>query len=357
MNSLLVIILGLGSGQAGSQVGEALVSGDEPGAVAVVPAAAVDPESAEFFIERGPGRVPIGVPRNERLVYDVYVDLPVLGDTRAGNVVLSAGVEPYRPPLAMPGETAQGDEREVGWLKSVATGRALNYTLNHEISVRHLPQDWPRVLLRDTQRGSENRRREMRLGLRDGKWAAEYRKDRHCKGCERREHFVEGSFPWSDDRHCKKCKRGEHRVWRASAERDLPEGAVDMLSAIYLARDFLRHGEQRAQFPLVDRDDVWEVTLLRGSQKVAKTKAGRFLCRKVKLKTAAPEGEDCEDEKFQGLFGIQGDIRIYLHAATGVPVIIEGDIPLGFIDLKARVKLRSFSGTPAGFAALPKRGR
>lgn len=312
-------------------------------------------DAAQLRIDRGEGVLPLLIPRDEHLHFDVEIDVGILGDLDVGDVVLSSGVEraAARLPDARDKERAV-EWREEGWVESVAKGGYMGYQVEHTLRATHLPQAWPSVFLRDTQTGSENRRRELKLGLEDGKFKAWFRNDGHCKGCDNAEHFVEGAWVWSSAAHCKKCKRSDHRTWRDARQRDVPTDSVDMLSAVYLARSLVRDGRDEASFPLVDKQRLWRVTIKSGATKTIDVPAGEFRCRKVELSTKLEAGEKEEEgaEHFQGLFGIQGKLGIWLEERTGVPVLIEGElpIPLPLVDkLDVRVMLRRHEGTPSEF--------
>ena len=60
-----------------------------------------------------------------------------------------------------------------------------------------------------------------------------------------------------------------------------------------------------------------------------------------------------DKDGFTGLFGIRGGIKIFMDAATGVPVLITGELPVPVIGkLDLYVRLKSYSRTPEGFAPL-----
>jgi len=322
-----------------------------------VEAGAGDPTllAGSLRIDRGADRLPIWIPPGEELVFQVVLDLGKLGSLDVGSVTLASGVERYVPGLAGQREdTAQ--ELKVGWLRGSASGGYLGYELDHEITTRINPQAWPRTILRDTQRGSENRRRELLLGWRDGAAVSSYRRDVHCQGCRRREHFVESSLPWSDEHHCDKCRRAEHRVWREGSERAVPEAAIDMLGAVYLARTFMRSGESDARLDMVETDRLWDVTLRRGKRRSIKTRAGVFSSSEILLHSSVPAGEEHTEREFAGLFGIRGELHLWMQDPTGVPVLIEGELPVGdLFDLKVSVVLKEHSGTPQAFARLSGR--
>ena len=299
-------------------------------------------------LDRGESALPLWVPPEETLDFLVEISVGPIRGANVGTVELSTGVEAYRSGLPLPGQRIE-DEGRTGWLRSQAKGGHLGYEVEHEYLSRHLPSAWPRVVFRDTQKGSENRRRELKIGLRDGDTTTVYRRDSHCEWCERREHFVGGAFPWQGEQHCQGCKRGEHRVWVDPETRTLPAESVDMLSAVYLARSLLLEGREQVTFPLVDKTRLWSVTLERGERKVVRTPAGRFDAYKVVLSVQLPEGEPETDSQFEGLFGIRGNIDIWVHATTGVPVAIGGEVPVGPLRLDVSVSLRDFEGTPPAF--------
>ena len=329
---------------------------DVPPATPPVPATpAAEPSKALYLkVERGPGLLPLYVPRGEELRFDVEIDVGI-SNLDVGDVELSSGVDPFR--AGLPGATPNpvaGAER--GWVRSVATGSYLGYRLEHELKTRLLPQAFPSLFHTDSQRGSENRNRELKIGLRENVRVAEFRSDGHCKGCANKEHFIESKWLWGDAEHCKKCKLLEHREWKDPLTRPVPEGTLDMLSAVYLARTLVRERIDSATFPVIDRQKVWEVTVTRDKTKKIETDAGTFECQQVKLSTRflaeENEKEEPSSSQFQGLFGIQGTIQIWLEVHTGVPVLIQGElpIPLPLVDhLDVRVKLKSFKGTPPEF--------
>lgn len=310
-------------------------------------------EEGPLVVSRGAGWDPLVIPRNEELDYDVEIDVGLLGDLQVGRVTLSTGQEPYLAGLPAPGGTIETEPtRRVGWIRSQARGAYLGYELRHELETRHLPQAWPSVLYRDSQAGSENRRRELKLGLLDGHLTAIYRHDGHCKGCRNPEHFVESTWMWGQPYHCGKCKRAEHRVWSGAESREIAPGTVDLLTAVYLARSMIQDGRAESTIPVIDKQKQWILTITRGAMRTIETPAGRFRCALAQLDTRVPPDESrAENSKFQGLFGIQGTIKIWMDVATGIPVLISGELPVPVIQtLDLNVRLRSYRGTPKSFA-------
>lgn len=305
-----------------------------------------------FVMERGEGRQPIRFPRDEELRYSVRLDLGVLGSPSVGVVTMTSKVEPYFSDAAVPHD---GEDRalEQAVVTAKAEGSYAVYTVEEVIATRVLPQLDPRLVHSTVQTGTENRRRELLIGRSAEGPSASYRSDGHCKGCDDRAHFVKSTWPWNDAAHCGGCKRGEHRLWRAPRQRSTPDGVLDMVSAVMLARTMVEQGRADAQFTLLDREKLWDVDLSRGRRGRRKTAAGEFDVVEVLLRTKAA-GDAKEPEKFVGLFGMSGSISIWMHPESGVPVVISGSVPAGPVNLDVSVELVRYRGTTETFRAVVK---
>jgi len=303
----------------------------------------VPPDGVGMVVARGDSE-PLLVPAGEVLEYVVLLDLGI-SDSRVGRYRLSAGVEPFIAGLPVPGQELEGDA-QVGWFRGEASGHYLGFDLEHTLETRILPRAWPRVIHRDTQGGKKGRRHELKLGEQEGATVSWSRKDSHCRGCERREHFVDGLF--TSPHHCTKCQLARHRVWREPETRAVPQDAIDMLSAIYLSRSMLRAGREQLTFPLASGNEVWNLNLIRGGRRAVETPAGTFSCREIRISPSTPEGEE-QEEDFRGLLGVNGTLHMWLEERTGVPVLIGGAVPFGPLDLDVSIELTSFRGTPEEF--------
>ena len=76
----------------------------------------------------------------------------------------------------------------------------------------------------------------------------------------------------------------------------------------------------------------------------------------IVLEPEAFPGEEIGDkaERFEGVFGINGSIHLWVEKKTGVAVRIQGDLPIGgVITLGIDVVLDSFTGAPEGFGPVP----
>lgn len=304
-------------------------------------------------MERGEGLLPIRFPRDEELVYNVQLVLGVLGSPSVGKVTLTARVEPYFKDALVRPDARDAAALEQAVVSAKAEGSYAVYSVEEVISTRVLPQLFPRLVHSTVQSGTENRRRELLIGRDENGSRSSYRSDGHCRGCDDRAHFVKPTWPWQDVAHCSSCKRGEHRVWREPRAKSTPDGVLDMVSAVMLARTMVEQGRADARFTLLDREKLWEVELSRGRRGRRKTPAGEFDVVEVLLNTRAPDAGG-EKEEFVGLFGMHGSISIWMHPESGVPVAITGLVPAGPVTLEVAVELVSHRGAPESFRTVVK---
>mgnify|MGYP000467278971 CR=1 FL=1 len=310
---------------------------DAPKAEETKTVEAAAPEPA-LLLDRGEGELPLPVPRGEELVFRARVRLgPV--DTRVGTITLSSGVEPFRESLLF----AAGDgarDKLTAWVRARAVGNHTFYSMDSTLESRFQPQVWPALVHTMVQKGTENRRREILVGERDGKSVRSYRSDTN-KGAP-----------------------SGTRIWRSARIDPCPPGAVDSIACVYLLRSMLEHKRETLEFPMLDKERLWWVRAELGKAQRISTHAGDFDARPVRLASTKLdpakykeqiddlERPDAADPEFQGPFGIQGDIRLWVESNTGVPVWIEGDLPIGFVTLQLDIQLERFRGTPIGFRPL-----
>ncbi len=297
-----------------------------------------------------------GVPRDERLEYDVEIEIGVLGNPHVGRMTLESGVKPFQSGVLLPSSNAvAGDDLEAAWIRARARGQHMVYKLDELIETSWLPQDFPTLYYRSTQTGSEHRQRQIKIGAQDGAPHGWYRSDRHCKGCQNREHFLKPNWAWSDESHCGRCKRAEHRIWGKPETRSVGPRTVDMLSAVLIARSMVERGEETIAFQVLDKTDLWDIVIRRGERKTIEVPAGKFRAVPLSLTTSVPAGEPVpEDQKFAALFGLHGTLRIWVEEHTGVPLLIAGDVPAGPLNFGVRASLTGYHGTPAGFVRLDR---
>jgi hypothetical protein len=295
------------------------------------PENAVQDEKEFVFDPGGDARV-LRLPVDERLTYRASIELAFV-DASVGKVVQTSEVEPYRSSVLLPSPTDGGEGLKQAVLTLLASGDYGLHSIDSTIETRILPQAWPRILHRVVNKGSDKRSREVMLGIRGDAHVSSYRKDTD-KGAP------EGA-----------------RIWREPKERSIPEGTIDLLSSIYHTRTLMQEGLDSLRFPLLDKDRLWEMTLRRGERRTMETPAGTFDVVEVTLQPKPYPGETISQkkvDKFEGVFGLRGSIHLWAEATTGVPVRIEGELPVGPITLGVDIILEDYEGTPEGFKPLPE---
>lgn len=259
--------------------------------------------------------IPVLAPVGEKLVYRGIL-------TKAG-VSVDAGTATFTV-------TRNDDERIQ--LTACAVGEKFGYTLSTKIisilgTDRLGPQHYEYL-----QQGSESRLKQVDFEPK----SAVYRRYKHCAepDCDIAEHRIDGA-------HCpdRDCRIPAHMHWKIRHEHEFTERHFDMLSAVYFARGLpLEPDAPPIEVPVLNDHDRW---IVRASAKRGgrlRVKAGTFDTVKVILDPAPAPGTTPE-ERFTGLFGLNGTIEIWLDRKTIRPLLVRGQLPFGFMDLSAKVEL------------------
>lgn len=327
-NALGAILAGFGAGGAGLPPQEARTD-EVVASTAGLLEAAAHASPAPFRYEPGAGVPFLLIPRAERLEYKAYMDLGPIG-SHVGRVVQTCTVEEQLPSILL--TKPSGPLGEAASIRLYASGSYLTYEFESTLETRVLPQEWPRVRYASVSKSSRTRRREVLLGTREGAPLSSYRADT-TKGAPK-------GTP----------------IWRPARERSVPEGTLDMLSAIFQARALIREGTPDLVFPLIDSDKLWQLRLRRGEEQRIETSEGTsFDVVEVVLEPSPYPGETQEEKaRFKGVFGIHGSMHLWVETHTGIAVRIQGELPLGGDSSPIRVGidvvLDSYSGTPPEFA-------
>ena len=285
-----------------------------------------------FRFEPGAKVPALLIPRAEELVYRAYLDY-LLGETHVGKVVQTCTVEQQKQPLVATRPVAMG---ETACIKLEAEAEYFMMELSSTLEARILPQDWPRLVYRSESTSSQTRKRELWLGRVEEQARSRFQSDTRTG-----------------------APKGT-RIWKPFKEREVPEGSLDMISAVFMTRALMREGQESLTFPLVDKDRVWQLTLKRGEERKMKVPAGVFEVVEVVLEPAPYPDEKIDPDKleqFEGVFGIQGTIHLWVEKKTGIAVRIQGSIPVKFgTSADVDVELETYSGTPKEFGPLPVEG-
>lgn len=284
---------------------------------------------APFRFEPGAKVPPLLIPRDEELVYRAYLGVAIT-ETHVGKVVQTCKVEELKAPLIATAPVARG---EAASIRLEAEAEYLTMEMSSSLQAKILPQAWPRLLYTSETTSSQTRRRELWIGHVDETPRSSFRSDT-SKG----------------------VPKGSPRRWKEAKEREVPAGSLDMISAVFMTRAMMREKLETLSFPLVDKDRVWLLTLKRGEERRMKLPAGTFDVVEVLLEPEPYPDETIEEEKleqFEGVFGIQGTIHLWVDKTTGIAVRIQGSIPVKFgLTADVDVELESFRGTPPEFAPL-----
>lgn len=288
------------------------------------------------------------LPLDEALGFKVEVTLGPVRGLDVGSVTLVCAQAPAEEKSVDDGAgAASAKPRLIAAIDGLAKGGYLGREVHHTIGVRWYEGSQPRIESFEKLKGSRLSNKEARVGELDGRWQLEFRRDRHCKGCDDKAHFVDGFLPWSNPSHCGDCERGKHRVWKPYKFLDVPPEALDIVSALYFARGFLRSEARSTSISIVNQDELWKVRLERGQAHLIETPAGTFDCVRVLIgpELAAGDGPGKQTgERFEALFGLHGNISLWVDRNSGIPVLIEGTAPFGPFNVHVKASLTSHRG-------------
>jgi hypothetical protein len=111
-----------------------------------------------------------------------------------------------------------------------------------------------------------------------------------------------------------------------------------MLAALYLARAFdLSPGAAPAAIDVIDGEKLWRLTATGKESEVIKVAAGSYTAIPVKF-VSTPLNPSKDKGSFSGLFGMKGNIEIWVEKDTHRIVRIRGTVPLG-ISLNVDISL------------------
>lgn len=278
-------------------------------------------------------------PVRERLVYEGRVE-------KAG-LWLTVGQATFTANRADNGELL---------LEAEAKGSKFGYTLDTTLMSRFaVGSDQPFVHTY-SQKGSEQREKKLMF---EGSDIAFWR-HKHCRleNCEdphhqvKRVNWVGGMIPWGRKKeHCsdRHCGTHAHQVWvlRHTHTTKIPH--VDYLTAIYKARslDFSVSGEPQSVHVVSDTD-LWVIKVSAAKEERIETPAGKFDTIKLVLEPQSDSGDI--KKEFEGLFGLNGAIGVWIDRETHRPVRVQGLLPFAFLNLHAIVELVKAEEVPATVA-------
>jgi len=116
----------------------------------------------------------------------------------------------------------------------------------------------------------------------------------------------------------------------------------DILSTLYFARDIPSEINSTKMMRLIEKRKVWTVKITVTDEKEITLPDNRkFQALLVKIDPIEEIKEP--NEMFRGLFGLEGNITLWVSKEHKIPLMIEGDYTMGFIKLHIMVFLKSWS--------------
>ncbi|MGR3218384.1 MAG: DUF3108 domain-containing protein [Candidatus Anammoxibacter sp.] len=196
------------------------------------------------------------------------------------------------------------------------------------------------LLFTHIQTGSEDRKKKLIFSEKK----IEYLKMKHCKSdgkCHDDSHFT---FKNDAKVHCEGCKDRNHYVWRVRAIHKNKKPTYDLLSALFIARTFdLKYGGKDYDIILADDRDLWKMRIHVVSEEIVETKIGKFDTLLLKLTGSPINGHAKQQKIFTGLFGLKGDMRLWVEKETKIPIRIMGTYPFLF-DVPIEILITSVEG-------------
>jgi hypothetical protein len=283
--------------------------------------------AAPALQEEGPARDPApAFPIGEVLVYEARL---FKGSDLLGGVIGRGEVSCQR---------TTHDGLEAIRCRAEASGEVFGFEVVQALeSVLDASTGAPKVHT-SSQSGTAIARKKTEFG--DGK--AEYWKMKHCKNEEgncQEAHSVDGD---PEKGHCtdRHCGRIEHRRWSLRDTVELPGTTYDPLSVVLAGRrSALGPDHPVEKFPVLVDDRLWEITVRAEDGGEVETPAGTFdtLLLALEPRYLNPKPWH-EKEKFQGPFGLQGEIRIWVDKEDRKPVRVRGKVPFGIV-MDAEIRL------------------
>lgn len=193
------------------------------------------------------------------------------------------------------------------------------------------------LLATNIQSGSEERKKKI-VFFDD---RIEYVKVKHCKlggKCQEATHFNKTN---GAKVHCKGCKDRKHYTWRIRAIHENDKPTYDLLSGLFVARNFdLEVGGKSKEAILVDDRDLWKMNVRAIGEETIETEIGKFETLSLKLTTSPLNDHAKRQETFRGLFGLKGDIELWVEKKSKIPIRIRGTYPIIF-DVPIEVTIKS----------------
>lgn len=147
-------------------------------------------------------------------------------------------------------------------------------------------------------------------------------------------------FDWEHGEIIYKKKSCPEDEYELRAQTPMLPQTRDILSTLYFARSIEPRVGATRVMRLIEKRTIWTVDVTVTEKKQITIADGKtFDALLVKIQPR----QTGDNELFRGLFGLKGDIMLWVTEDKRIPVQIEGDYTLGFFNIKLRVMLQDWS--------------
>jgi len=145
-------------------------------------------------------------------------------------------------------------------------------------------------------------------------------------------------FDWNDKKVIYSKKKFWEDDYTERARTHIMPRTRDILSTMYFARALKPELHKKMVMNLIEKREVWTVVVEVVEKKVVRLRNGSH-CKAMLVTITPHEIEKNNNKVFKGLFGLKGNISLWVTEDKRVPLQIEGDYTMGIIDLHITVVL------------------
>jgi hypothetical protein len=119
--------------------------------------------------------------------------------------------------------------------------------------------------------------------------------------------------------------------WETRSTFAINDRVNDILYTLYFARDIGDKVGNKKNYWFVEKTHIWKALVtITGEESLTLARVGAFDALKVAIEPDYSEEKEL-GEKFQGLFGVEGTLEVWVDKSTRIPLIVKGRIPFAYI--------------------------
>lgn len=150
------------------------------------------------------------------------------------------------------------------------------------------------------------------------------------------------SFDWDKKVIVYEKKSAESDDFELRSETPIEPLTRDILSTLYFARNVDPRIGYYTDLNLIEKRKIWHVKISVVDKKVLTIDEFQVPALKVSILPINFD-DNKRNEVFEGLFGLKGEIILWVSEENRIPLLIEGAYPLGIFDLNIKVVLTEWS--------------